>query len=362
MGNLRSLRVLVTAVGGGVGQAILKALRFSDLKLFIVGADPSPLSAGFALCDKAYLVPYAKDSDYKTRIFRICSQEAIDYLFPGSDFELLPLSEIKEELWSKLRCRIIVADEACVRLCRDKLKTYAFFRRKGLPFAETVPFTAFERFVKERGFPIIAKPVGGSSSSGTRILFSREEAHTVRNPEQYILQEYLVPIQWGKTHVRPEDVFVSGELRQEHEISVQVLRGSAGETLGVFVSENVLKKGIPMRIEPRTMPEVERVAMSMADALHEVGLSGPLNIQGKITQRGFVAFEVNPRFTGITGVRTILGFRECEAMIRYFEGENPQDFQHILCVDPQKVVLRFVDDVVMDRAFLEALAQEGGTP
>lgn len=359
MNPSRTLRILVTAVGGGVGQVIVKSLRMSDLDCFIVGADIEPYSAGFAFCARAYCVPQATCEKYTSRIFEICSREKIDYVFPGSDPELLALSRIKEELFRRFRCQVIVSDEHCVRICRHKLDTYRFFVARGLPFAGTASFADLKTLVTEHGFPIIAKPVDGSSSSGARVFFSHEGISALSNPERYVFQQYLVPVQWGKDTVTSEDVFTYGELRQQHEISVQVLTGLRGIILGMFMSENVLKKGIPMRVEPCDVPEVRAIALRIAEAFSAIGLFGPLNIQGKITRKGFTVFEVNPRFTGITAVRTMLGFRECEAMVRHLEGESLEMVRSCLGIDMSKIALRFVDEAIVDRGFIETLSCQG---
>lgn len=351
---MRKLGVLVTAAGGGVGQEILKALRMSHLELFVVGVDIDRFSAGFALCDRAYCVPPAKDAGYQKAILEICSEERIDYLFPGSDPELLPLSQMKSELL-KLSCQVLVSDEPCIRICRNKLETFRFFSERGIPFAQTVSFSQLEELIEQVGFPLIAKPIDGSASSGVKILFDSKDIHALRTPEAYVFQEYLIPIQWGKKQISPQDVFSSGRLRQEHEFSVQVLKGARGETLGIFLSENMLKGGIPMRIEPCSIPEIEAIALSAAEALVEAGLFGPLNIQGKLTEQGFKIFEVNPRFTGITATRSALGFRECEALLLELEGEDHTKIAFCLKNNPGKVVLRFLSEYIMEREFFENL-------
>ncbi len=107
------------------------------------------------------------------------------------------------------------------------------------------------------------------------------------------------------------------------------------------------------------MPEVEVVLGRVADALCEVGIFGLLNIQGEVTTKGFKIFELNPRFTRITGMRTALGFRECEAMIRYLEGETVEKLQDILCIDTTKIVFRFIGDCIVDRKCGEILYSQG---
>jgi nucleoside-diphosphate-sugar epimerase len=49
--------------------------------------------------------------------------------------------------------------------------------------------------------------------------------------------------------------------------------------------------------------------------LIELGLVGPINIQGRLTDTGFKIFEMNPRFTCITGLRALMGFNEVEICI-----------------------------------------------
>ena len=51
------IRVLVTGVGSGIGQSILKCFQDSDYK--VVGADADPLAAGLYAVPKSYRIPLA---------------------------------------------------------------------------------------------------------------------------------------------------------------------------------------------------------------------------------------------------------------------------------------------------------------
>ncbi|MBL4887008.1 MAG: NAD-dependent epimerase/dehydratase family protein [Flavobacteriaceae bacterium] len=52
----------------------------------------------------------------------------------------------------------------------------------------------------------------------------------------------------------------------------------------------------------------------------EKKVKGPVNIQGRITDKGIVFFEMNMRFTGITGNRAQLGFNEVDFLVDNFLG------------------------------------------
>lgn len=187
---------MVTATGSGVGQAILRSLRIAALDCFLVGADINPFSAGFALCDKAYLLPPANDIHYKERLLKVCSKEKIDYLFPGSDPELLPIAQLKREL-KNINCHAVVAEEKCITICRNKLQSYQFMKSKGLPFAESVCCSELQKLIERKGFPIIAKPIDGSSSAGVKVFFSATDINSVNieHLRGYLFQEFLVPVQ-----------------------------------------------------------------------------------------------------------------------------------------------------------------------
>ncbi len=55
------------------------------------------------------------------------------------------------------------------------------------------------------------------------------------------------------------------------------------------------------------------VAEKIALAIHS---TGPINVQGRNTSKGFYVFEINPRFSSTTIMRAIVGFNEVDMMIQ----------------------------------------------
>jgi carbamoyl-phosphate synthase large subunit len=43
---------------------------------------------------------------------------------------------------------------------------------------------------------------------------------------------------------------------------------------------------------------------------------GAVNIQGRMTSDGFKVFEINPRFSGTTSIRAIMGYNEPDILLR----------------------------------------------
>ena len=215
--------IAITAVGGGVGQSVLRALRISSLPLRTIGLDVSPWSAGLYACDRGYVVPHSSDESYADRLLEILTKESIQILIPGSDPEVSVISRVRDRFISKNIIPIVGSAEA-VHLCRDKLSSYHFFKEHGIPFARTVATGDAFHLVRELGFPLILKPVGGSASRGTTVIFNEEQLKQQLEKGDKIVQEYLVPKRWGK---RPRELTlqdVYNEMAERLEKTFESLR------------------------------------------------------------------------------------------------------------------------------------------
>jgi carbamoylphosphate synthase large subunit len=353
--------IAITGVGGGVGQAVLRALSFSSLKWRVVGCDVDPWAAGLYACDRGYVIPPAVDPEYIDRLIEVTTREQVQVLIPGSDPEVTALAAARDRVLSTGVLPMVGTAEA-VELCRDKLAACRFFRENGLPFARTAVASQGFEVANEAGYPLVVKPVGGSASRGIAVVFDDVQLRQYIEDNGMIAQEYLVPESWGKPRqdVTHQDVMYNHLLRQEDEFSSQVVHDHKGELLGQFTSCNELKGGVPLKIDPRPEVKVEDTAREMASLLVDRGLVGPCNFQCKMTEKAPVFFEVNPRFTGITGVRAAMGFNEVEAVLRRLLLDEPLDsVRRDLQMRDDVVCSRYVSDLVVSRADLERGLSDG---
>jgi carbamoyl-phosphate synthase large subunit len=353
--------VAVTAVGGGVGESVLRALRLSSLPLRIIGFDVNPWSAGLYTCDKGYTIPHSESPSFLERLLEIIRQEKAKVLIPGSDPEVVVISRARERFISSGIFPVTGSAES-VRLCRDKLAGYKFFKEHGIPFARTVPAGEAPALADEVGFPLIVKPASGSASRGITIAFDKEQLKRQLAGGGKIAQEYLIPQSWRKKRheLTRQDVYQGSILVQTDEISIQIVYDHQGNMLGKFTSCNVLRDGVPMLIDPMTIPQAEEIALIMATLLVEKGFAGPCNLQCKMTEVGPIFFEMNPRFTGITAVRAAMGFNEVEAVLRRLLLDEPlREVKERLKVPPDLICSRYITEAVIPRQDLETLKKQG---
>ncbi len=351
--------ILITSVGSGIGQAIVDSLLLYDSNLRLLGADMSPWAAGLYAADRAFLVPPCDDPAYISVLLDICKREKVDLLYPGNDWELAVLAQNREHFFDS-GTQVVVGTLAAVEVVRNKRKSYEFFSGMGLPFVKTMTLAEFS--TADMRWPVIVKPLGGSGSVGTEVIFARDQAEKYQSSNgNYIFQEYLVPVALGcsREELTREQLMPGGILRQEQEVSVQFLVSKTGVIIDNYISINTLKQGVPVHITPYIDQEVEEVCTRMVQALVDMGLRGPINLQGRITEDGPVFYELNHRFTGITAVRARMGFNECAAIYEDFCLSLPlAEVKAKLKTNYELLCSRFWTDMLVPRKRYEELGSK----
>ena len=229
-------KLLVTSVGSGVGHRIVAAARRAAAAWPVVGANSVALSAGVFHRDSAWLVPPTADERaHRDRLLEIVEAERPLMVVPSRDEDLPALAAMREP-FAELGAFALVGEADGIDVCLVKYRCAVVLRAEGLPFTATaVTREEVEALQTSRGFPLLAKPRRGSGSRGVRPLFDWDDVEAVlgASPEM-VVQEYLVPKSWGldRAELSRSDVARDGVLRQDDEVSVQVLLGHDSAFLG----------------------------------------------------------------------------------------------------------------------------------
>lgn len=356
----KMITIGVTSAGGGVGQSILHALSLSNLEIRVVCMDASPKSIGLYWSDSAWLVPrVAQENRYIGKLLEICERERLDIIIPGLDLELPVLSRHKEKFLEK-GCRLIVSSPDTVRICRDKYEQFIFCSQRNLPFVKTISLESARQNADSLDYPAIVKPRDGSASAGATLVFSTDHLRKIATDCPMIVQDYLPP---SKEKNRSLSGKVStGNLDQSNEISVQYLVSTSGKVLGNFASVNLLKNGIPVEIDPAPDSPAIQAGLPIIQALSENGLVGPVNLQGRETANGIIFFEINARFTGITGLRASFGYKEVEAAIQDFVLMDQRSAKELLYFKPGYFGLRYVADSIVPIERINSISSQDQKP
>lgn len=349
------ITVLVTGVGGGVGQSVIKGLRLASRttprQYNIIGCDANPLAAGLYRADHGCLIPFAKAPDFASTLVKLCNQYNVDAVIPGSDPEVAALSKIKDQIENQTRARLIVSSPEAVEIGKNKWQTFLFFKEHGFLTPETVLPGDIQNGRTRLSFPIIIKPRTGSASKGLFIARDEEElAMGIKRCKDPIIQEYIFPDNWKR-----ETANLDYLSRQLDEYSVEVLVSKEGKILGSIANWREMVKGVPTRAIIDDFDEIRKVS---EDVVKHLDILGPINLQLRKSEQGITYFEINVRFSGSTAVRCAAGFNGPDTMIRDVvlgETIEPQDLAYKKLVE-----MRFKDELYITPEDYEQI--KSGTP
>ena len=353
------ITVGITAVGGGVGQAVLRGLFHGKLPVRTVGLDCRVMSAGLYWTDVSYLVPQADEADnYIKRCLEICERESVDVLIPGSDPELYPLARHRDS-FLQLGCEVIVGEPEVIQLCQDKRALSDFSKDRKLPFVNTWTLKEAKRLRSELTFPLVGKPRIGSGSVGAKLIFEPHELMRIPDHFDLVVQPYLPVLSEDSAQIPSRSW--DGQLDQSSEVSAQFMINTGGDVVGRFISINRLKDGIPVEVIMDPKREAVKEGLKMVSALATEGLRGPVNLQGRYLTDGVCFFEINPRFTGLTGVRTAMGYGEVEAAIRGLVLAQEEGAFYCLSSVSNSVAIRHIEETIVPIGRIEGIKSEQQT-
>jgi carbamoyl-phosphate synthase large subunit len=282
--------VLITGIGGNVGQGILRNIISLKLNIKLVGIDICYFTPGNHLCDVTYVVPYSYDDNYIPSIRKIIDDEHVDLVLPSTDYEIYYLSMNK----AILNAEIVASEARTAKIYLDKYETYVYLSKNNIPFSKSWLPGAYD-FSEEN---IIAKPREGRGSRG--IIVNPNQPNDL--PEGYMIQ----PLAVG------------------NEITTAVYVSKDHQLHGLFTLERKLTNGTTT--ESRVIFQYDDRLRTIAQKMIDLGgLMGSFNIQSIVTEKDeIIPFEINCRISGTNSIRHNLGFQDVKYAIQeYLYNEIP---------------------------------------
>lgn len=283
--------VLVTGIGGNVGQGILRNIISLNLNIKLIGVDIASFTPGNHLCHKTYQVPYSFHDNYIPTISKIIEDEKVNVVLPSTDYEIFYLSKNKDIL----KAEVVASDSNTAKTYLDKYATYSYLSKNSIPFAKSWLSGDYDFSEKD----IIAKPREGRGSRG--ILINPENPNNL--PKGYMIQ----PLSRG------------------NEITTAVYVSKKNKLHGLFTMERKLTNGTTTesRVIFKHDDRLKIIAQEMIDL---GGLRGSFNIQSIVTDSNeIVPFEINCRISGTNSIRHNLGFQDVKYAIQEYLLEEEPD-------------------------------------
>jgi carbamoyl-phosphate synthase large subunit len=274
--------VLVTGIGGNVGQGILRNIRSLQMPVTIIGCDIAGFTPGNHLCHKAYKVPYSYDDNYIPQIKKIVHDEKVDLIIPSTDYEVFYLASNKDELGT----RVAACDAKIAGLFLDKYLTYKHFSANGIPFAKSWLPKDYDFSATD----FIAKPREGRGSRGILI-----------NPPDI---------------TGLGDTYMIQPLHKGIEITTAIYVNQYGKLHGIFSMERKLENGTTSQTIVNDTYDATFIKIAQ-QIINLGGIHGSINLQSIVDDSGNIfPFEVNGRISGTNSIRHNLGFQDVKYTIQ----------------------------------------------
>jgi carbamoyl-phosphate synthase large subunit len=302
-------KVLVTGIGGNVGQGIIRNIRKSFPHIHITGVNVTDFSAGNHLCDAFYLVPFAYSDTYIHILQNICDVEKIELIIPSTDYEVYELSLNQH----KFSCTIAVSGILASGVYLDKYLTYLHHLQYNIPFGTSCLPSEY----KGQFAACIAKPRKGRGSRGLHI---NPVAFKEFDDAEYMIQELHV----GK------------------EITTAFYVDKKGKLLGLITLLRFLDNGTTTQC--KVIFEYDSLILPIIESMiKHSDIRGSANLQSIVNEDGVIyPFEVNCRISGTNSIRSNFGFEDVKYTLQEYLLNEPPSQPEIT----EGVAVRVLMDVI----------------
>jgi carbamoyl-phosphate synthase large subunit len=316
------LAILVTGMGGNVGQGIVRCIRSAGLPVRIIGTNTVRPCGGSHLVDALYEVPHGFDDGYIEAVRLVCEREDIRLIVPSTDFETGALARHRNQLPV-----VAVSPMETAQAFLDKAETASVFVAKGIPFAESViPSEYHGEFAAT-----IVKPRMGR---GSRNIFI-DPPDPDSFGDDFVVQRRYEGVEITTAFYVLRNGGLHGHITMRRSLT-------AGMTTACEVTQDYDNAVVP-------------IVVGMMEALT---IRGSCNIQAIALADGrVIPFEVNGRLSGTASIRDQFGFEDAQwTVLEYLYNRTPNQprIRH-------GSALRLMTDVIYpDRTLAEI--DNAGTP
>jgi carbamoyl-phosphate synthase large subunit len=331
------INVLVTGIGGGgIGEQILKALKMSELELMIFGSDITEITKNFSEVNNFQVFESAGSNNYIPKLIEYCITNKINVIFPGSEPELIQISK-NRHLFEKEKIFLPINPDHVIDICFDKNRTNIFLKQHNFPYPKSFLINKICDIERIDIFPVILKPnVGGSGSTNIMIAQNINELNVFSKYLLNIYSSFLVQEYIGT----PESEYTVGVLFDMKGNLINSIALNRIITTGLGSKINIKNKTgstdlgerlvVSSGISQGTIDKFPFITEVCVDIGKKLGAHSAINIQCRYFNNKVYVFEINPRYSGTTSLRAMVGYNEPEILLKmnFLNKKIQQNFQY----------------------------------
>lgn len=290
--------VLVTGVGAIIGYGILRSLRITDKKVYLIGADIYPDAIGQAWADKFVVAPFTSSDNYLTWLEKTIVENQVDLVIPGIEQDVHYFSDHRD-IFTSLSVGVVLNDQLLINLSRDKWLMY----QKLVSIDSEVRVDSylegdFDYLSQMLGLPFILKPRCSYASKGLVRIYNETDFFSSAKKLGHNL--IAQPIIGNDDQEYTAAIFGDGLGHICASITFQRRLAIDGSTVKAFVRQD---------------DQLNQVIASLCEYFKPIG---PTNLQFRKDGKDWKLFEINPRISSSTSLRTAFGYNEARMCLDFY--------------------------------------------
>lgn len=288
--------ILVTGIGGDLGQSISRCIYDSFKEIRLVGSDVDHINSGNIFVDNLFILPKANDPNYLNELILLLEKEKIDIIIPGTEEEIKFFANFNLEI---LKPKVIGVYKNIWSVGHDKYETFKFLKNNNLACPETFLLSKFNKeklidLIRNKKELILKPKIGSGSKAVCRITSIDDISHKIfQEGDLWILQEYI-PDEEGE--------FTIAVSRLDQKLNIlQLKRKLIGDSTGYAEVVNYT--------------QIENYVKAICNCFDG---NYAFNIQLRLKELSPFAFEINPRFSSTVYARHLLGFPDLAVWVSHY--------------------------------------------
>jgi carbamoyl-phosphate synthase large subunit len=295
--NNKTVKILVTGIGGDIGMGIIRCLQEIKYHSFLLGCDINKYPAGKNFVDDFFIAPSALyKENYIISIMDMCKKHNINFLIPSTEQEIKVIDE-NRNLFKAFNINILINNKYIIDTFMDKDKTIEFFNNNGFLYPRTYSINEYKGELK---YPFIMKLKETRGGKGVFIINDKLDFEYYKSRyENSIIQEII------------------GNIDEEYTIGVF---SDGSKTYNIAFRRYLGFGSLSRYVELIKDNHIDLLANNISNATKLIGC---FNIQVRKDKSGnYIPFEINPRLSSTIYFRNFFGFTDLKWWLDLYLGNE----------------------------------------
>lgn len=274
-------RIILSGANGDIAISMAEILHKDRPNIYLIGTDCHGQWPAKAFFDEVINVPRCDHEKYQSSMRQIIDRFDDVFFVPTSEPELRFFANNAD---ARAALNPLMNESCLIISCMDKLGSMQWLEEIGIQ----APKTKMLVDATMEDLPLLAKPRFGAGSRGIEIIKDAEhlEFSQKRRQDDPVAQEFL-------------DV-------EGQEYTCAILKGHDGDVRTLIMLRD-MKGDVTGRMKAVKNDIIENILSKIS--AHIAPLSA-INVQLRLTEKGPMIFEINPRFSSTVKMRHTLGFKD----------------------------------------------------